>query len=448
MSYNDCQCQDNGCMCGEYANTWSYEYGIVCGACKDGYHSYPHLLCQCNVAGCTCLQYPQRVYRYTHDDDQRCLGCRQGTHHLSTVKGSLQGSSSRGRPSDYSDELPPDHFWDSAEAEQEYYELVEAIAQAQEKLQEKLSAPQSRLLTHQAVYNCFSGVPGVAAALSGSSTSASREYEDKALSDALNPYWLNQALLSQGRDGRAFCEFAQGQGSLIVQNVESETFSGTVKYARWIPSGCTDSWFDYSYEKRVEWYKPIGDAALSLLEWALLGGRKVFTPPLPPDRTADYSALLDGIVQELHTLIAPLTKQIVLTFYPNLTPTNIEYIDVSVSHGKPRLNYPYLARYSAPKAGERYGPASYEGTHWLMCGRWEPHRFPPEELEAVRKRIHQIDDRLRERVDAATSEVKAVEEEIAALRRRRDAVRTRHYPQLTYEELWSSIQNTGRQDSA
>jgi len=154
--------------------------------------------------------------------------CRQGRHYLCTVSGSLQGSASRGRPCDYSDELPPDHFWDSGEAEQEYYELVQAIAQAQEKQQEKLSVPQSNLLTHQAVYNCFSGVPGIAAALRGSSTYTSREYEDKALSDALNPYWLNENLLS--RDGRASCEFAQGQGSLIVQKVESETFRETVEY--------------------------------------------------------------------------------------------------------------------------------------------------------------------------------------------------------------------------
>ncbi len=211
------------------------------------------------------------------------------------------------------------------------------------------------------------------------------------------------------------------------------------------------SWLDYSYEKRVEWYKPIGDAAVSLLEWALPDGRKVFMPPLPPDKIDCYSSLLDRIRQELHALIAPLRSQIVLTFYPYLAPTNIDHIRVSVFYPSkyrkvPPLNYPYLTRYSAPKAGERYGPASYEGIHWLMCGRWEPHQFPPEELEAVRKCIQQIDDRLRERVAAATSEVKAVEEEIASLRRRRDEVRTRHYPQLVYKELWSVIQNTGRQD--
>src|SRR5438876_12231808 len=90
MSYYYCRCLYKGCMCVEFANTWSYEYDIVCSACKEGYHYYPHLRCQCKVAGCTCLQYPNQVYRYTHDDDQRCLGCRQGKHYLCTEKGYLQ----------------------------------------------------------------------------------------------------------------------------------------------------------------------------------------------------------------------------------------------------------------------------------------------------------------------------------------------------------------------
>src|SRR6266536_2949213 len=151
-SHTDCQCMDNGCMCGEYANTWSYEYGIVCSACKEGYHYYPHLRCQCQVAGCICLRYPQQVDRY-YPGDHRCTGCRCGTHYLCTEKGYLQKQAVAATPAttialvrNTNDELPPDHFWDSAEAEQEYYELVEAIAQAQEKLQEKLSVPQSRLL--------------------------------------------------------------------------------------------------------------------------------------------------------------------------------------------------------------------------------------------------------------------------------------------------------------
>lgn len=416
-------------MCNEYANTWSYEYGIVCNACKEGYHYYPHLRCQCNVEGCTCLQYPKRVDRY-YPGDYRCVGCRQGTHYLCTVSGSLQGSASRGRPCDYSDELPPNHFWDSEEAEQEYYELGQALAQAQEKQQEKLSVPQSRLHTHMAVYNCFSGVPGVA-------------YEDKALSDALNPYWL--------RDGRAFCEFAQGEGSLIVQKVESETVRETVDYLRNGRYGATDCRLEYSYEKRVDWYTPTGDAAVSLLEWALLGTRKVFMPPLPPDEFDCYSSLLDRIRQELHALIAPLTQQIVLTFSPDLAPTNIEHIRVSVfdpsKYNKvPRLNYPYLTRYSAPKAGERFGPASYQGIHWLMCGRWKPHQFSQDQLETVRERIQQIEQRVRKWVVDSNDEIAQIEEEVNLLYKKRKALRIRYYKPLAYRKFWQAIQAAGQQD--
>src|SRR5258708_12678589 len=54
------------------------------------------------------------------------------------------------------EDLPGDHFWDSEEAEQEYYAVGQAIAKAEEKLKQA----QGRLLTVQAVYNRFAETPG------------------------------------------------------------------------------------------------------------------------------------------------------------------------------------------------------------------------------------------------------------------------------------------------
>src|SRR5436305_9843057 len=82
------------------------------------------------------------------------------------------------------EKLPGDHFWDAEEAEREYFAIGQAITEAEEKLKQA----QTRLHTVQAVYDRFSGTPGVAAVVR-------RAYETeenilKQLNQLLNPYRL------------------------------------------------------------------------------------------------------------------------------------------------------------------------------------------------------------------------------------------------------------------
>src|SRR5947209_6673781 len=121
------------------------------------------------------------------------------------------------------EELPSDHFWDTEEAEEEYYSVGRAIAEAKEKLSEA----QSRQHTVQAVYDCFSDTPGVRAVVRRSSW----ETEESALNQlnqALNPYWLPE----EGKFNSYYQALAPWQGSLIVQKVGSETLQGAVGFGR------------------------------------------------------------------------------------------------------------------------------------------------------------------------------------------------------------------------
>ena len=350
---------------------------------------------------------------------------------------------------DSADELPDDYFLDADEAEQEYYAAGPAIRDAEEKL--KLA--QARLHTVQAVYNRFAGTPGVAAVARRSSWDKEENVLNQ-LNLALNPYWLPP-------DGRISPDKPpnQWQGSLIVQNVESETCRDEVIILCLQGAGYIDVPVPFSYESRVEQYTMTADARMSKLEKGL---REIREEATQSSDALGCKGLLDKLIRQVGDITTLPYLPVVLTFHPDLAPTNIDErkrirssIDQSAivrkRHKLPLsyyLEWPPLTKYAAPKPGEYYGLASYKGICWVCHGSWEPYQFPPEELRAVRERIQQIDDRLRERVAAATREVKAVEEEIASLRRRRDAVRSQHYPQLVYKELWSEIQNTGHQDSA
>ncbi len=345
------------------------------------------------------------------------------------------------------EELPSDHFWNSDEAEQEYYAVGQAITDTEEKLKHA----QAQLHTVQAVYDHFSGVPGVAVVLRESNPSRSREWEDEDLNQALNPYWLPAG-------GRISPEQPpdQWQGSLVVQKVETETCQGEAIFRGDFWEG-TERGMPYTYEKRVEWYTPTREVGMSRLRHSLLQG---LSPDMPPGAGYDkplFNRLLEKLIDEVSGDIRRLEEQVVLKFIPDLAPTNLEEVRFRyfLARGAKwnksllsSLSWPPLTKYAAPKAEERYGLASYKGICWVCHGRWEPYQFAKATLQTTWEQIERIADRLRERVTAATREKVAVEEEIAALRQRRDAVRTRHYPQLVYKEFWSALQNTGRQDSA
>src|SRR5258708_16883723 len=127
------------------------------------------------------------------------------------------------------EELPGDHFWDLEEAEREYYAIGQALADAQERQEEKLAEPQKRLLTILDVYNRFSKTPGVAVVVGRSIPYPNWEREDKELNHALNPYWLPEG-------GRIDAEepMAPWQESLVVQNVEHETCQGEVVFNQFV----------------------------------------------------------------------------------------------------------------------------------------------------------------------------------------------------------------------
>lgn len=343
------------------------------------------------------------------------------------------------------EELPTNYFWDTEEAEKEYYAVGQGLAEAEEKLKRA----HARLLIVQTVYDRFSDTLGVAAVKNrGSKYSYEEESIFNTLNLALNPYWLP----SEG--GKFEFGYSHGyrhshapwQGSLVAAKVESETIQDTVYYGR--EKKRTGAYvhirITYSYDKRVEWYTPTGDVGMSGLERSLRYAASPFTTP-----NALFDKLLEEVKQEIYAFICPLSQQVVLKFIPDLAPTNIKEIYLSSGVYKedvPELSWPPLAKYAAPKAGERYGLASYKGICWICCGRWEPYRFPDETLRYVRERIVRIFDKLRERINDAVWAVVAVEEEIATLRRRQKKLRILHYKPLIYREFWSVLQNTGQQE--
>lgn len=350
-----------------------------------------------------------------------------------------------------SGELPLDHFWDAEKAEQEYHSVERGIAEAETKLEQA----HRRLLTVQAVYDRLWDTPGVAAVeyrgigyrYRGTLYGLLEEKVLDHLNEALNPYWLPE------EDGKFDSYYhskvpgysrshAPWQDSLVAVNVESEPVKAGVGYGR--EKKRTGAYvslrIEYSYTKWVGWYSPTGDVGMSVLEHSLRHAASPFTTP-----NSLYDKLMDEVKQEVYALLAPLSREVVLKFIPDLGPTNIEEIYLSDGFYKedvPKLSWPPLARYTAPKVGGRYGLATYEGICWICCGRWEPYQFPKATLQAVRERLARIFDHLRERITDAAWAVVAVEEEIAALRRRQDKIRILHYKPLVYKEFWSAMQTT------
>src|SRR5437588_661368 len=88
---------------------------------------------------------------------------------------------------------------------------------------------------------------------------------------------------------------AIGQGSLVVQNVESETLQGAVGFGR--EKKRTGAYvhlrITYSYEKRVVWYTPTGDVGMSGFEHSLLSAT---SPNASPNSL--YDKLLEEVKQE------------------------------------------------------------------------------------------------------------------------------------------------------
>src|SRR5205085_1168572 len=174
----------------------------------------------------------------------------------------------------------------------------------------------------------------------------------------------------------------------------------------------------FSYEKRVERYTPTGDAAMSRIEAALLGALErrdaIWYRGVLQERFLLagklYKTLLKEVLQEVQAFIAPLRKEVVLTFYPDLSPLNTEEIRLSGGVYKqdiPELEWPPLAKYPAPVAGGKYDLHSYRelSFHWPCCGRWELHQFSPQQLTAYAALLKRIESHLLDRLADAVREV-------------------------------------------
>src|SRR6266705_6899055 len=161
------------------------------------------------------------------------------------------------------DELPSDYFWASEEAEQEYYAVGQAIAEAEEKL----AMARGRMLAASAIADAFPHALNVSSKHHGYSyvyapspdNCLPKDYDP--LNHALNPYWLwpNGKVEHYGYEPFSAVSF---RGSMTLQKIESKTVHAGVGFGRRKKrSGdyvhCT---IEYSYEKRVEWYTPTGDA--------------------------------------------------------------------------------------------------------------------------------------------------------------------------------------------
>jgi hypothetical protein len=335
--------------------------------------------------------------------------------------------------------LPGDHFWDSEEAEQEYYAVKRGITEAEEKLKRA----QARLHTVQTVYDRFSGTPGIAAV----------EYRGIALNvldqlnEALNPYWLPEGgKFEFGYSSGYRHSHAPWQGSLVAVKVESKPVTAGVGFGR--EKKRTGAYvhlrIEYSYTKWVGWYTPTGDVGMSVLERSMRDRAYPFSSP-----NGLYDKLMDEVKQEVYALLAPLSREVVLKFTPDLGPSNIE--EIYLSHGiykqdVPELSWHALTAFRQPTVGGRYALTSYEGICWICCGRWELYQFPKATLRYTKERIERIFDRLRERIADCAWAVVAVEEEIAALRRRQNKIRMLHYKPVVYKAFWSAMQASGRQE--
>jgi len=365
-----------------------------------------------------------------------------------------------------SDELPPDHFWDSGQAEKEYHAIGRGIAEVEKRLRQAHICLSNAL---QGIYNHFSHVPGVDGVLKvrgyydgeglypgdharyGRSTD---KWAYRYLNYALNPYWLPDPYWYPTPDEVGRYDYrehpAPWQGSLVVTKVESEPVKAAVGYGRekYRTGAYVGLWIKYSYEKWVGWYAPSGGTvAMSRLEDVLRLAKQQ-----SPFFTSDYNKLLDEVIQDAHTLVAPLSREVVLKFTPDLGPSNIDEIHLSSGYYKvdvPSLSWHTLTRYNAPKVGGRYDLTSYEGiADWPRCGRWEPYRFPEETLRSVCEGIERIDSRLRERIEAlASRDVSSCEDELLLLLRRKGAVRTRHYKPLAYKLFWQAASKSAAQSS-
>ena len=359
------------------------------------------------------------------------------------------------------DELPPGHFWDSEKAEREYHAIERGIAEAEEQL----GRAQLRLGTVlRGVYNQFCLMPGVAVVLGAQRwpyhndhtiyTRTHADWKYKYLNHALNPYWLPlDGRVSPEQPPAPWQGSLMWQGCLVARSVERETRQGEVVFNQFIGGiDYRDRAMPFSYEGRVERYAPTGDVGISWIEKAVQSAAREAA-----ERYGTLCAgLLDELLQEVHALTGPLGQQIVLTFLPDLCPTNVEEIHRRYCLG-PRtkfnkkllanfLEWPPLTRYEAPKVGARLGLASYKGICWVCCGEWKPYQFPKETLKDVWERVERIEKRLREKIDANVTRTAAhCEDEILLLRRRKGAVRIQHYKPVAYQQFWQAVgESTGQ----
>ena len=347
-------------------------------------------------------------------------------------------------------------FWDSVEAEREYNGLCRALSELvakQTKMQPAWEQRKNELQSRRSAYQTASlKTAGLPAAYQ----------KDEDLNALLNPYWLYYSASREGLLCRLYsggyrqAGFEQGEGHLIVQNVESETIREPVVFGIAYFGGLIirDRKIQYSFEKWFAQYRPVGDAAKSMLEdWPLRD--LLYTKDSSGLADSSLAELLVQTAQEVIDLIAPLKRQMVLTFYPDLAPVNIGEISKRVYDVGcwPALEYPPLGRYNVPTVGGRYGLDSYKGLDdWLVCGRWLPHRFKTSQLENVRSSLGRITQRLKERIGqiaqeevAVVYEMARIEEEVALVRRRIDMVRSLHYKPQAYLDFWQSAEKATEQ---
>jgi hypothetical protein len=327
------------------------------------------------------------------------------------------------------DELPAGHFWDSEQAKKEYYKVEAGLDEAKEKLKQT----QARLHT----------VRAVAAVAAIEYRSIGLNYLNK----VLNPYWLPEGGKFEANYSNGYrVSHAPWQGCLVAVKVESEPVKAAVGFGRHKKrtGAYVHGRIEYSYTKWVSWYTPTGDVGMSAMERALRDKASPFASANPL-----YDKLMREVKQEVYALLAPLSRDVVLKFTPDLGPSNLDEIYFSEGEYKkdwPTLSWHALTSFGLSKIGGRYGLASYEGICWICHGKWEPYRFPEETLRNVQEQIARISDRLEKRINDAAWAVVAVEEEITALRRRQVKIRLLHYKPLIYKAFWSALQNTGRQE--
>ncbi len=385
-----------------------------------------------------------------------------------------------------SEELPSNYFWDSDEAEQEYYAIEQGIAETERTCafargrMLAVSAVADNLMNAYHVSKKYDSGYSYVYDLDSDGTKYPWKKDFDPLNHAFNPFWLwpdGEIYYDVYADPAVFHphmthELDQGlfrlQGSLLLRKIRSEIVRDVVGL------GWEEKWYGhewsrlaYSYEKRVEWYTPKGDLATSGLEFALRRSSCPFDVPgeylegsvdfegygellladclkREPEEVQHYARslykkLLAELQREVHDFAASLSSQIVLKFYPSLAP-NKEDIQQSYAENKkamPRVSLPPLARFERPKVGKRYGPASYRGICWLKHGRWETHRFPLEVLNAWWDATR---ERLRERIKAAVRDVAYLSRGVLPnLLWQKQRIRLLHYKPNEYKVFWSLV---------